>query len=141
MYCRPCVLISRGLVPIPTPSFGALVIIFEIYHNFLANPLWSPPHPFLVVITLGVRDVVRRSVCKAIPPYLAQYLHLIRFFFFSFSSHPLLVRLRSLRDVVYFVLGEGGLSGRGWVGGLSTVWPFFLLFFSLSPSWCGPVAV
>ena len=37
--------------------------------------------------------------------YLAQYLQLVRFFLFSFSSHPLLVRLRALRDVVLFRLG------------------------------------
>ena len=44
---------------------------------------------------------------QAPPPYLAQYLQFVGFFFFSLSSRPLLVRLRALHDVVLFRLGGG----------------------------------
>ena len=58
MYLNPYVLISCCLVAIPTPSFGALVVLLEINANFLADTLRFPPCPLLVVIPLGVRDVV-----------------------------------------------------------------------------------
>ena len=46
---------------------------------------------------------------SAVPPYLAQYLQFVRFFFFYFSSHPLILRLCALQVVVIFPLGgEGG---------------------------------
>ena len=42
-------------------------------------------------------------------PYFVQYLQPVRvFFFYLFSSSPLLVRLRALRDLVLFRPGVGG---------------------------------
>ena len=72
-YCHPYVLIliSCGLIPIPIPSFVAPVVLLEIYPNFLANLLRSPPRPLLAVIALGVQYFVRRSVCEVVPPVLS----------------------------------------------------------------------
>ena len=83
-YCHPCVLISCGLVPIPTPSFRALVVLLEIYPDFLANPFRSPPRPLLVIIALGVQDVVRLSVCEAVPPVLSAIFAIPRIFLLLF---------------------------------------------------------
>ena len=140
-YCHPCVLISRGIVPIPTPSFRSLVVLLEIYPNFLANPPRSPPRHLLVLISLGERDVFWRSVCKAVPPIRSGIfsIHWIFLLYFlvlfpnravarpawcgSFSSH-----------------GRGGDQEVDGEGDRRLCWLFFLLFF-VSPSWYGPVAV
>ena len=74
MYCHPCVLISCILVPIPTPSFGALIVLLEIYPYFLATPLRSSPRPLHVVIALGVRDLFSSPCVNPFPTYLAKYL-------------------------------------------------------------------
>ena len=55
---------------------------------------------------------------RPFPPYLVQYLQPVGFFFLSlFSSRPLIVRLRALRDVVLFRLrgvdGDRDVHGEG----------------------------
>ena len=65
-----------------------------------------------------MRDVVQRSVCEAVPSVLSTIFATRQIFFFSFSSRPLLVRLRALRalrDVVLFRLGGGyrDVDGEG----------------------------
>ena len=50
-----------------------------------------------------------RSVWEVVPPLLSVIFATRQFFFFSFSSRPLLLRLRALRDVVLFLMrGAGG---------------------------------
>ena len=67
------------------------------------------------------------------PPYFVQYLHPIGFFFFSlFSSHPLLMWLCALRDVLLFLLG-GGVIGT-WTGrGNGECITFLFLFVCVIP--------
>ena len=90
MYPHPCVLISHCLVAIPTPSFGALVVLLEIDPGFLAHPLRYPPCPLLVTIALGVRNVVWRSMCEAVPSVFGAILATCRIFllFFVFVLSP-----------------------------------------------------
>ena len=69
---------------------------------------------------------------RPFPPYFVQYLHPVVFLFFSlFSSRPLLVRLRALRDVVLFSLGGRGMvigmwTGRGIGDCVAFLFPFVL---------------
>ena len=78
------------LVAIPTPPFGAIIVILEVDANFLAYPLWSPPCPSLVVVALGVQDVVWRSVGEAVSSIFCAILASYRIFilFFVFTSPP-----------------------------------------------------
>ena len=58
--------------------------------DFLADPLRSPPFPFLVVIALGVWDVVWQSVREAVTSVLGAILatrQIFLLFFVFVLSH------------------------------------------------------
>ena len=47
-YLLPCALISPCLVSIPTPSFGAIIVLFEVYTDFLHTHSGLNPVHFLL---------------------------------------------------------------------------------------------
>ena len=136
-------LISLCLVAIPALSLGAIVVLFEVYADFLAYPLRLPPCPLIVVFAFWMQDVVGWTVGQAISAVFCAI----------FASCGVLIIL--LTFVSSSIFADVGPAWRvpfshnwGWrwsqrlrEGGAATVHSFFFFLFTPSPSGCCSFAV